>query len=73
MPPPPIETEEQREAYLKDYMPIKFGSPLFSKLRKKYWERPQATTTAEVHASSCPRGRLPSSSGSLRQLETQLQ
>ena len=24
---------------LKDYMPIKFGSPLFSKLKKKYWEK----------------------------------
>ncbi len=24
----------------KDYMPIKFGSPLFSKCKKKYWELP---------------------------------
>jgi hypothetical protein len=41
VPPPPVETEEQMEAYLRDYMPIKFGSPLFSKLRKKYWEKEQ--------------------------------
>lgn len=38
VPPPPTETPEQKEAYLRDYMPIKFGSPLFSKLKKKYWE-----------------------------------
>ncbi|WP_217525177.1 hypothetical protein [Vibrio metschnikovii] len=24
---------------LNDYMPIKFGSPLYSKLKKKYWEK----------------------------------
>lgn len=41
VPPPPLETEEDREAYLEHYMPIKFGSPLFSKLRKKYWEKEQ--------------------------------
>ncbi|PLW78499.1 hypothetical protein [Cohaesibacter celericrescens] len=41
VPPPPVETEEQMDAYLRDYMPIKFGSPLFSKLRKKYWEQKQ--------------------------------
>lgn len=36
--PPPTDTPEQQTAYLTEYMPIKFGSPLFSKLRKKYWE-----------------------------------
>lgn len=41
VPPPPVETEEQMEAYLRDYMPIKFGSPLFSKLRNKYWDKKQ--------------------------------
>lgn len=41
VPPPPVETEEQMEAYLQDYMPIKFGSALFSKLKKKYWEKEQ--------------------------------
>lgn len=24
----------------KDYMPIRYGSPLFTKLQKRYWERP---------------------------------
>ncbi|MDP2388371.1 MAG: hypothetical protein Q8M29_18505 [Bacteroidota bacterium] len=36
--PPP---KNPRESYLlsRDYMPIKFGSSLFSKLQKKYWEK----------------------------------
>lgn len=41
IPPPPIETDADRQAFLEHYMPIKFGSPLFSKLRKKYWEKEQ--------------------------------
>lgn len=40
VPPPPHDTPEDRLVYLKDYMPIKFGSGLFSKLKKRYWERP---------------------------------
>lgn len=39
LPPPPVNTEEQRVAYLKEYMPIKFGSALYSKLGKEYWAR----------------------------------
>jgi len=35
--PAPATLEEQR-AYLKQYIPIKFGSALTSKLRKRYWE-----------------------------------
>ncbi len=38
VPPPPVDTPEAMERYSKDYMPIKFGSPLFTKLQKKYWE-----------------------------------
>lgn len=38
VPPPPIDTPEEQLAYLKEYMPIKFGSPLFSKLKKEYWK-----------------------------------
>lgn len=38
--PPPMDTEEQRLAFFCDYMPIKFGSPLYSKLKKKYWKQP---------------------------------
>lgn len=40
LPPPPMETAEQREAFWKHYMPIKYGSALYSKLRKEYWKRP---------------------------------
>lgn len=50
VPPPPLETEQQMDAYLRDYMPIKFGSPLFSKLRKKYWEKQQISGVPLVFA-----------------------
>lgn len=50
VPPPPVETGEQMEAYLRDYMPIKFGSPLFSKLKKKYWEKEQIADVPLVFA-----------------------
>ena len=43
VPEPPTETPEQMDAYLRDIMPIKFGSALASKLAKKYWERPQVS------------------------------
>jgi hypothetical protein len=42
---PNPQTSEEMEAFLKDYMPMKFGSSLMSKLNKKdaqgrhYWER----------------------------------
>lgn len=36
---PPPQTHEEIEDRLNDFMPIKFGSPLYSKLRKKYWEK----------------------------------
>ena len=29
-----------REAYFEHYVPMKYGSALFSKLRRKYWEQP---------------------------------
>ena len=34
VPPPTLDTADDMTAYLQHYMPIKFGSPLFSKLRK---------------------------------------
>ncbi len=37
--PPTLETDQGRLAFLEEYMPIKFGSALFSKLAKKYWEK----------------------------------
>jgi hypothetical protein len=32
-------TDEEMHDLLSDYIPIKYGSPLFSKLKKKYWEK----------------------------------
>jgi hypothetical protein len=43
VPTPPVDTPEEIDRYLKEYMPIKFGSPLYTKLKKKYWEQPQVT------------------------------
>lgn len=40
VPPPPVETEEEIAAYLRQWMPIKFGGPLTAKLRKRYWTLP---------------------------------
>jgi len=37
--PPQPERSEDLAELLRDYMPIKFGSPLFQKLKKKDWER----------------------------------
>lgn len=42
VPPPPRDTPEEIRAFLREYMPIKFGSTLTSKLAKKYWEQPSA-------------------------------
>lgn len=39
-PMPDLGTEAGQRDYLLEYMPIKFGSPLFSKLKKRYWEKP---------------------------------
>ncbi len=38
--PPPLTTPENIENFRRHYMPIKFGSALFSKLQKAYWNRP---------------------------------
>ena len=39
VPQAPLASPEGGQAFWKNYMPIKFGSALFSKLRKKYWTR----------------------------------
>lgn len=38
--PPPLDSPEAAKNFLRHYMPIKFGSALFSKLRKAYWKQP---------------------------------
>ena len=40
MAPPDLSLPEGRMAYLREYMPIKLGRNVFSKLRKRYWETP---------------------------------
>lgn len=40
LPPPPIDTDDEIAAYLKQWMPIKFGGPLTAKLSKRYWALP---------------------------------
>jgi hypothetical protein len=40
VPPPSTNTPEELRIFQKEYMPIKYGSVLTSKLAKKYWEAP---------------------------------
>ncbi|WP_145480776.1 hypothetical protein [Stenotrophomonas rhizophila] len=40
VPPPQPRTAAEQLDYLKEYIPIKFGSALTSKLAKRYWELP---------------------------------
>jgi hypothetical protein len=42
-PDPSSMNNEQLKAYFMDYMPIKWGSALWSKLAKRYWELPHVT------------------------------
>lgn len=37
--PPPPQNDAEMQLLCEDYLPIKFGSSLFSKLQKKYWEK----------------------------------
>jgi hypothetical protein len=37
--PKPPKTIAEISSLKEDYMPIKFGSPLYTKLKKKYWEK----------------------------------
>ena len=39
VPPPPTDSGEETLAFLREFMPIKFGSPLTSKLGKEYWAK----------------------------------
>lgn len=36
----PVIDEDSKEAYFSHYVPTKYGSALFSKLQKRYWELP---------------------------------
>jgi len=37
------ETQEQIDMVRRDYLPIKLGSPLYSKLKRRYWEEPHVS------------------------------
>lgn len=56
VPSPPQETQEQIEAFQRQYMPIRYAGPLTTKLGKKYWEkenvkgRPLAFAIQDFHA-----------------------
>lgn len=61
IPPPPIDTEEDRLRYLHDYMPIKFGSVLYSKMKKKYWDSEQVANVPfliAIHDFSSPQSMV---------------
>jgi len=47
---PPPQSHEEIEERLNDFMPIKFGSPLYSKLCKKYWEKDHVVGTPLILA-----------------------
>jgi hypothetical protein len=50
VPLPPVDTAEQRQAFLNDYMPIRFAGALTKKLKKRYWLRPNAKDAPLVFA-----------------------
>lgn len=47
---PAIGTDEQRNQYMLNYLPIKFAGPLTDKLKKKYWEKPHINANPIVFA-----------------------
>jgi hypothetical protein len=49
-PEPEINSEEECKRYLSHYMPIKFGSPLSSKLARRYWDLPHVAETPLLFA-----------------------
>ena len=53
--PPPMETEEQRKEFFRNYMPIRFAGPLVAKLNHqhqelRYWEHPHVRNNPLVFA-----------------------
>jgi hypothetical protein len=47
---PPEVTEDSEAAYFNDYVPTKFGSALYSKLQKKYWDLPHVAGSPLIFA-----------------------
>lgn len=50
IPPPPINSADEHWLFLREYMPIKFGSSLTSKLAKHYWEKPNVADNPLIFA-----------------------
>jgi len=48
--PPPVDTPKALKSFLREYMPIKFGSALYSKLCKEYWKKPHIKDVPLVFA-----------------------
>ncbi|MBP1862188.1 hypothetical protein [Rhizobium herbae] len=38
--PPPTDTPEERDVFIREYMPTRFAGTLKAKLEKRYWEKP---------------------------------
>lgn len=49
IPPQPTSPEEESELN-KNYMPIKWSSPLYSKLKKRYWDKSEVIDTPLIFA-----------------------
>lgn len=62
---PKAQTTKELLAYIRDSLPIRLGSPLFSKLRQQYWLEPHVQGRPLVLALAM-RGRL----GTLKNLST---
>lgn len=57
VPPPPIDTPEDVQAFLREYMPIRFAGVLTAKLAKRYWDKPHVAGKPllfAVHDFSAP-------------------
>lgn len=51
--PPPILSEAEIEEQIRHTFPIRVGSPLFSKLKKRYWDAPHVSGHPLVFAVEC--------------------
>lgn len=47
---PSRQTDEERGAYVRHYLPIRYAGPLTAKLAKEYWNKPSATGKPLVFA-----------------------
>ena len=55
---PPIDTKEGRLAFIREFMPLKYGSALHSKFKKSYWEKPNVKDKPLIFAVADFQGGL---------------